>query len=59
MRTGYHRLNSILLPMTLLLFSSVLCAETGYEVQQDDTLANILRQQGYGETYAELLPFIE
>ena len=43
----------------MLLFSAALSAETRYEVQQGDTLANILRQQGYGETYAELLPFIE
>ena len=37
----------------------LLAAELPYEVQKDDTLASILRAQNYGESYRELLPFIQ
>ncbi|MDH3537812.1 MAG: FecR family protein, partial [Gammaproteobacteria bacterium] len=30
-----------------------------YVVKEDDTVTSILRSQGFGEAYAELLPFIE
>lgn len=29
-----------------------------YEIQKDDTLANILRSQDYGTTYQQILPFL-
>lgn len=53
-------MKKIITLLFLALVSNLLiAAEPAYQVQKDDTLASILRAQNYGDSYSELLPFIQ